>query len=134
MTIYLQLIGICIAIGSVIYAYMVNREKQKLENLIRALLQGFAGNICKILESAEYAWNHFVIIQDNVIGLDESKEKNNVLKSLQLGHGDITAAHRMLHNLLNEVLITQSGLFGTKIINYPQEKILIWAKSFMGEQ
>lgn len=132
MTIFLEILGIGIGLGGLLFAYMVNREKEKLENLIRAELQGLAGNICKIMESSDKAWNHFDQIQNSVLQLiesDESDEKNKILKSLQLGHGDITAAHRMLSNLLNEVLATQLGLFGTKLITHPEEKISTWVKN-----
>jgi len=66
--------------------------------------------------------------------MPESDEKNKILKALQLGHGDVTAAHRMLSNLLNEVQVTQLGLFKTKEIVHPDEKSLKWLKTEIADE
>ena len=84
-----------------------------------------AGNICKIRQSTSWGFWHFGAIQDLALKLPESEEKNGILKESQLGHGDTAASERMLSNLLNEVLITQEGLFNTKEIHHPDEKDLL---------
>jgi len=119
-----SLLSICIGIAGIVYALMVNREKAKLENLVRSKLRGLAGNICKIRQSTTWGYWHFCKIQELVLNLSESEEKKAILKETQLGHGDIAASDRMLSNLLNEVLITQEGLFNTKEIHHPEEKEL----------
>ncbi len=124
MEMFLETVSICIGIAGVIYACIVERQKAKLEDLIRENLQGMAGNICKIIESSEFAWNNFRYVFDIINAqAPESTDKSKSLKYLQLGHGDITAAHRMMINLLNQVLVTQSGLFGKQIINHPQKNV-----------
>ena len=121
----LSIISICIGFVGIIYALMVNREKAKLENLVQSGLRGLAGNICKIRQSTTWAFWHFGKIQELVLQLPESEKRNEILRETQLGHGDAAASERMLTNLLNEVLITQEGLFNTKEIHHPEEKELM---------
>jgi hypothetical protein len=125
MDTWLSILSIGIGIAGMVYAVMTNREKAKIENLIRSELRGLAGNICKIRQSSAWAFWHFNNIQALVLKLSESEEKKEILKLTQLGHGDAAASDRMLTNLLNEVLITQDGLFNTKEIHHPEEKELV---------
>jgi hypothetical protein len=102
---------------------MANREKAKLENLVRSKSRGLAGNICKIKQSSGWASWHFNNIQALVLKLPETEKE--ILRLTQLGHGDAAASDRMLTNLLNEILITQHGLFNTKEIHHPEDKELV---------
>jgi hypothetical protein len=125
MDTWLSILSICIGVAGMVYAVMTNRERAKLENLVRSELRGLAGNICKIKQSSGWAYWHFNSIQALVLKLPESEEKKEILRLTQLGHGDAAASDRMLTNLLNEVLITQHGLFNTKETHHPEDKELV---------
>ncbi len=118
----LSIISVAIGFGGFIYAILTNREKKKLENMVKVSLSTTAGNIEKIRESAKWAWQHFQIIRENANRLPGSEEKTKVIQSAQLGTGDSAAAERMLGNLLNQVLGTQEGLFGTTERKHPDNE------------
>ena len=121
MVTLLSVLSVCIGVVAIVYAVMVNREKAKLEKLVRSGLRGLAGNICKVRQSTTWANWHFIKIQELVLQCPETEERKGILKETQYGHGDAVASERMLTNLLNEVLITQDGLFNTKEIHHPEE-------------
>lgn len=108
--------------GGIVYAVFTNREKKKLETFVKANLVSTAGNVEKIRESAQFAWRNFNYIRESATKLPDSEEKNNIIKCGALGTGDAAAADRMMGNLLNEVLSTQEGLFGTTEIKHPDRK------------
>jgi hypothetical protein len=120
MDTWLSILGICIGIAGLFCAVMTNREKAKLENLVRSKLRGIAGNICE----AKFRLGLLPVQQPFkgfVLKLPEIEEKKEILGLTQLGHGDAAASDRMLTNLLNGVLITQHGLFNTKEIHHPDK-------------
>lgn len=123
MEMLLSLMSVALGVGGIIYAILTNREKKKLENVVKVSLSTTAGNIEKIRQSAHWAWEHFQIIHDNADRLPDSKDRTKINQSSQLGTGDSAAVERMLGNLLNEVLATQEGLFGTTERKHPDKKI-----------
>ena len=119
MEMLLSIISVALGVGGIAYAVITNLEKTKLEKMIKVSLSTTAGNIAKIRESAEWAWQHFQVIRKSVVQLPDSEEKTKIIESSQLGTGDSAAVERMLANLLNQVLATQEGLFGTTEIKHP---------------
>lgn len=117
-----EFISIGIGLVGVLYAILTNRQKTKMENMVRIHLSGIAGNIKAIRKSTEWSWTHFDKIQNIALNLESSEVRETILKSAQLGTGDSAAADRMLENLLNNVMNIQEGMFGTTEVRYPEEK------------
>ncbi len=82
-------------------------------------MASLAGNIEHIRINPSHADTTFSIIQDKALALVEKNEEiKEILKNAQLGARDVTAAERMLANLLNQVNWIKIGLFKqNKIIN-----------------
>ena len=116
------IIGTVATISSLIYAYMTNREKAKREQLIQFELAGIAGNISKIRDNPTWADTQFRNIRDNALDIERNEKINLILKYAHDGSRDVTAAERMLGNLLNQVLSLQYGLFLTEHIKHPDIK------------
>ncbi len=121
MEYFFDFLGIAIGLSGFLYAVLTNRQKAKMETMVRIHLSGIAGDVKEIRENTKLSWSHFDIVTDNAIKLDSCEFKDNILKSSQLGSGNSAAAHRMLGNLLNYVLNTQEGMFNTTEIRYPTE-------------
>ncbi len=121
MELLLSVMSVAIGLAGVGYAYMTNRAKTTLEKLIQAQLRGLAGNIKEIREQPRWANTHL----ETIYKLASKKEKteedlNEILQRAYWGRGDITAAERMLSNLLNEILTLQEGMFGTRTVKFPR--------------
>ena len=116
-----DVLGITIGLTGVLYAILTNRQKAKMENMVRIHLSGIAGDIKEIRKSTDWCWRNFDSIQNNAVNLEESELKKKILKSAQHGMGDSAAAHRMLGSLLSYVMNTQEGMFGTTEIRYSVE-------------
>jgi hypothetical protein len=117
-----EFISIGIGFAGVLYAILTNRQKAKMENMVRIHLSGIAGNIKAIRKSTGWSWTHFGKIQNIAVNLESSEVRETILKSAQLGTGDSAAADRMLENLLNNVTNIQEGMFGTTEVRYPEEE------------
>lgn len=66
---WISIISVVLGALGLGYAVMINREKSKLENLVRSGLRGLSGNICKVRQSTIWAYNHFHRIQVLVLQL-----------------------------------------------------------------
>jgi hypothetical protein len=115
-------VGTGISVGSLIYAVKTNREKAKLETLVQTELAYIAGNIQVIRANPQWADRHFQAIRDKVLELEAGEQVQEIIKQAHDGARDVTAAERMLGNLLNEVLALQKGLFGTEEVHHPDYK------------
>lgn len=118
----LAVIGIAISslfgIVSLVYAFLTNRDKVRLEKLIQAELRGLAGNIKKIGDNTYAADKHFRTVQVHALKLERIDEVNAILGATQFGARDALAADHMIRNLLNQILTLQEGMFGTRNIEY----------------
>ncbi|HLG14099.1 MAG TPA: hypothetical protein VJH03_06145 [Blastocatellia bacterium] len=120
MEILLTIAGTLITTASLVYAIKTNREKQRFERLVRDKLAGIAGNVWFSERSADLSDKNLTRARDAAFALEESDNKQNVLKHIHNGARDAVAAKRMLLNLLGEVLSMQKGMFGTDKIAHPE--------------
>ncbi|MFO7656666.1 MAG: hypothetical protein R6W78_06330 [Bacteroidales bacterium] len=120
MNIWTLITGTASIIG-VIIAIFQYVGKRNLSRFLRSTLRGIAGNVCMIQQSANWGENKFRELQKIAIQLPDSKIKNELILKISEGQGDSTAADRMITNLLNDLLTSQEGQFGTKIINHPRK-------------
>lgn len=116
----ISIIGTIITVGSLVWSFKTSKEKKTLERLIHGKLKGIAGNIVASDKSATLADIHFRKCRNEALKLDESIEKNEIIKHSHDGARDAESASRMLENLLNEVLSLQDGLFKTREIAHPK--------------
>lgn len=114
------LIGTIITTWSLVFAIKTNKEKQRLEQLVKGMLAGIAGNIWHSRLSAKWADRNFNRARDAAFLLSEGEQKREVLKHIHNGARDAAAAKRMLSNLLGEVLSMQRGMFKTDSIVHPE--------------
>jgi hypothetical protein len=121
MTILLSIVGTLITTASLVYAIKTNKEKQKLERLVRDKLAGIAGNVWYSQQSADMSDKNFTRAREAAYELEETDKKQNVLRHIHNGARDAVAAKRMLSNLLCEVLSMQKGMFGTDTIAHPEK-------------
>lgn len=115
----LSVISVMIGVLGIFYAWFSNREKHKLENMIRINLSGMAGDVIKIRQSAQWAWDNFQGVRELASQLPGSDIKEQVINKSQLGTGDAAAVERMLSILLNQVLNAQEGICGTTEVRQP---------------
>jgi len=106
-------ISITVGIIGAFYAILSNRQKAKMENMVRIHLSGIAGDIQVVRENTGWGWEHLNNIQNYGINIEPNELKEKILKSAQLGGSDVAAANRMLGNLFNRIVNTQEGMFGT---------------------
>lgn len=118
----LDIFSAIITVGSLVYAVMTNREKRKLEKLVKSMLAGIAGNIRGIRENPAWADQQFRNIRERALELERNDDVKAILQHAHDGARDVTAAERMLGDLLGEVLWLQKGLFGTELIYHPNRK------------
>ena len=111
-------LGVALGIAGIVYAYSTNREKARLENLVKAELRGLAGNIRSIRCNPGWADQHFSSIQERALKLERNEDVEQILKHTQQGARDATAAERLIGNLLTQVVTFQEGMFGTRIIDH----------------
>jgi len=121
-TTILAILGIVVSVAfgfaSLVYAWRTNKEKQRLEDLIRAQLRGLAGNIEHIRRNPEWCDHHFNHISNLALQLDHSDTVIKIIRHAHDGARDATAGARMTMNLLNEILTLQEGMFDTRLITY----------------
>ena len=119
MDLLLSIIGVVITTASLVYAIKTNREKADRDRLVKEKLAGIAGNIECIRKSPNWADHHFGAINKEALKLERSEVKDEIIGHAHMGARDAVAAHRMLGNLLGDVLALQRGLFGTDNIRHP---------------
>lgn len=122
MEILISSLGTAITVVSLFYAIKANREKEKLQSMIKAWAQGIAGNVDNIRRSPAWADEHLKSVSSAAVQLENNEHVEKIIKHAQLGARDAKATERMLSNLLNETLTLQRALFGTSEIIHPDKK------------
>ena len=120
MEIVALIIGIIstgITTASLTYAIKTNRDKNRVENLVKANLAGTAGSIELIRKNPHWADKHFKAISELAQSLSQEDIKRKLIEHAQAGARDVTAAERMLRILRNDILSLQKGMFGTQDID-----------------
>jgi hypothetical protein len=116
------ILGLVVAVASLVYAKRVRHEKEEREKLVQVMLATIAGNIVHIRESPGWADRHFAHIRDQALQLQDSDQKAEIIRSAQDGSRDAVAAQRMLSDLLNVAIGLQQGLFDTESIRHPEKR------------
>lgn len=115
------ILGFACSAVALVYAIKTNREKQQLQEMMKAHLAYLAGNVTKIRTNAAWADDHMKDVQRCALKLPDSDEKNSILKHERDGARDVTAAERMIGNLLSEILAIQDGQFGSHEIRHADD-------------
>jgi hypothetical protein len=113
------IIGFISAIVSAIsltFAIKTNREKNRLEKLIKCMLANFAGNAEMIRINPHWADKHFRDISTFAQKVTNKAIGKKIIDHAHQGARDVTAAERMLRLLRNNILSLQEGLFNTRDI------------------
>jgi ABC-type amino acid transport substrate-binding protein len=121
-------VGFITILSSVFGLYQFN-EKRKLKIFTVSVLQGSAGNLCKIQQSTEWAFKNFREIQKLAVELSDSEIKKDLIKKVSDGQGDAAAADRLVINLFEQFMTIQESQFGSKEIKHPEKHELnLWLK------
>ena len=120
MTVTIIIFGL-ITVEALIYAIVSSRERKRRESQIQEHLAGLAGDIARIQFNPLWADKHLSDIRDICLQNPASEQVRQIIVHAHDAARDVTAAERMLGNLLNEVVSLQRGLFGTERVVYTSE-------------
>lgn len=113
VSLIIGIVSTAITAAVLTYAIKTNRDRERVESLIKAKLASTAGSVELIRKNPHWADKHFKIISE----LAQQVVQENVRKMLtaraQADARDVTAAERMLRILRNDILSLQKGMFGT---------------------
>jgi hypothetical protein len=109
-------VGTAVTIASLVYALKTQRDRVKLEQLVKAKLRGIAGSLVAIRKNPALAHKNIDLAMKS-LELVQPNEMNGIVNYLAWAEGDSAATHRLLELLLLDVLSLQEGLFGTRIIS-----------------
>ena len=125
----LTIISGLFTIASFVYALYQISEKKKLKLFAISVLQGSAGNICKVQQSTEWALNNFREVQKLTVELEDSEIKKEIIKKVSDGQADAAAADRLAINLFGDFMTMQEAQFNTREIKHPEKNELnLWKK------
>ena len=125
----LNLIFGSVTVLSFLFAIYQFNEKKKLKRFTISVLQGTAGNLCKVQQSTEWAFVNFQHAQKLAVELADSKEKKELIIKISNGQGDAAAADRLVINLFEQFMTIQESQFKLKDISHPEKKELrLWSK------
>lgn len=113
LNLILALLGTGITAASLTYAVKTNRERNRIENLVKAKLSSMAGTVELIRKNPHWADKHFKAISELAQDADQDSLRKDLAEHAQAGARDVTAAERMLRILRNDILSLQKGMFGT---------------------
>jgi hypothetical protein len=116
MELFLSLFGLVLTVASIIYAFITNREKNKLQSLVKIRLEDMIKSIEAVRGNTKLAHTHIDHIRKFMNGLRRSDELKTMLDRVAWAEADITAAHRMLKRLRQDVASLQNGLFAVQEI------------------
>ena len=97
--------------AGLVYAYIANRDKARLERLIKADLRSLIGNIERIKVSARWGHEHIEKVHKKAIGLERNQLVEEILELACRGKADALSAKSMTKNLLREARAIRDGLF-----------------------
>jgi hypothetical protein len=107
----LTIISFLVGVLSLIYAVITNREKAKLEKVVKMRLLNISESIRDVENNAALAHTHIDAIRRFLNDLKHTKGLKNILDRIAWAEADITTAHRMSKRLKCDVDSLQQGLF-----------------------
>lgn len=114
LNLILGIVATAVTAVSLTYGVKTNRERGRIENLVKAKLASIAGSIELIRKNPHWADKHFKAISESAHEVNQDKLRKDIAEHAQAGARDVTAAERMLRILRNDVLALQKGMFGTE--------------------
>lgn len=118
-----------ITIASLVFGFYQANEKRKLKRFTISVLQGTAGNLCKVQQSTEWAFNNFREVKKLAVELANNDIKKELIKKVSDGQADAAAADRLLIDLFEQFMTIQESRFDSKDISHPEKKELnLWLK------
>lgn len=114
MELSLALAGLVVTTASFIYAFIANREKSRLQRLIKIKLEDLTRGIDQVRGNTKLAHTHIDEIRRFLNGVRRSNELKAILDRAAWAEADITTAHRMLKRLSYDATSLRDGLFGTQ--------------------
>jgi hypothetical protein len=122
MEIFLSIVGLVLTGASLIYAFVANREKSRLQKLIQIKLEDIVQGIEQVRGNTKLAHTHIDEIRRFLNGVRRSNELKTILDRAAWAEADITAAHHMLKRLRYDVTSLRNGLFGIQEVPPPADK------------
>lgn len=110
------IVGTVVAMTSTLHALATQRGKRRLEHLVQSKLSGLAGAIEAIRGNPVLAHQNIDWVLSRVDQLRDHKDLSGLVNHLAWAQGDSATTHRLLDQLLLDVLALQEGLFGTRTI------------------
>ena len=108
---FLTIVSILVGVISLIYAVITNREKAKLEKVIKMRLLNISESVRDVEDNAASAHTHIDATRRFLNDLEHSKALKTILDRIAWAEADITAAHRMSKRLKRDVDSLQDGLY-----------------------
>ena len=115
------IVGTVVGIASSLHALATQRGKRRLEHLVQSKLAGVAGAIEAIGGNPALAHKNIDWVLSRVDKLREHEDLAGLVNHLAWAQGDSATTHRLLEQLLLDVLALQEGLFGTRQIARPHQ-------------
>lgn len=112
MELVFGIIGIVGAIASIAalwYAVICNRDRKRMEAMLRATVVSVTDSLQRINKRSQYAKSHFDNIRKSSLTLPDGDPKSSVINHSCLGRADVTAivdSHAIIQNQLRAILST----------------------------
>ena len=113
----ISIVGTGITTAALTYAIKTDRDRNRVESLVKAKLASTAGSVELIRQNPHWADKHFKVISELAQEVSQENIRKSLTERAQAGARDVTAAERMLRILRNDILSLQKGMFGTQNID-----------------
>jgi hypothetical protein len=118
----LTIISLVLTVVSLAYAYKTNRDKDRLEKMLRISFERLQAGIDNAKANNKLAYDHLDGIRRFVQDLPPSPGRADILERITWLHGDVTAADRLLVAVRTDVDSVSRGLFDSH--HFPRRKKL----------
>jgi hypothetical protein len=108
---WLTIIGFLVGIVSLVYAVITNREKAKLEKVIKMRLLNIEESVEDLEKNTALAHTNIDTARQSINDLKHSKGMKEILDRIVWAEADITAAHRLSKRLKRDIESLDDGLF-----------------------
>lgn len=112
-------ISMILGVASIGYAIKTNREKIRLERLVKGTTASIAGSIERIRRRSHLADSHCRNIVSECGNLPLEDHISNIVSHALGGARDSVATYDGLGHVLNHVFALQEGLFETRLVEHP---------------
>jgi hypothetical protein len=119
----LTIIGVGLAITSLIYARHTNHDRARLEALLQVSLANSVDSVDKARRNTKLAYSHLDSIRRFLHGCPQSNELTTVLDHMTWLHGDVVASHRLLGMLRRDLAMLQGSIFLRRTSDQHREPI-----------